>query len=257
MDGLVLARAGRSVFAARPVDAAALVVQVRNPLALSRAERAAIVERCMRANMAIYAGPAPGGDASIPSRIASQLGLRPALCADDPQMHGSARIPWHTAGHANPAGFPVRATVIHCASAGDGGEIALLDPELAWLMLRGEGECFVQALSRDDAFSVPQREGERHAVFAFDAGGELRMRFSEHRDAQRWKCDPSVSEAAARLRRLLDRDTACIVRTRLAAGMGVVSNNVLMTRAMLPDARTRMVRASFRERVPGTEAARD
>ena len=92
-------------------------------------------------------------------------------------------------------------------------------------------------------------------MFAFDAGGELHMRFSEHRDALRWQCDATVSEAAARLRRLLDRDTSCIVRTRLAAGMGVVSNNVLMMRTMLLESRTRMLRATFRGRVPGTALA--
>lgn len=273
MDGLVLARAGQGVFGAgggeawmrwrahkldmRPLDAAELVVHVRNPLSLSRAEKTALVERCLRANMAIYAGPASLDDASVPLRIASQLGLRAGLPASGAELHGDARVPWHTAGHSNPAGLPARASVIHCASAGEGGALALLDPELAWLMLRDQGECLVRALSREDAFSIPHRHDERHAVFAFDAGGDLHMRFSEHRDALRWQCDATVSEAAARLRRLLDRDASCVARTRLAAGMGVVSNNVLMMRAMLLDSRTRMLRATFAERVPGTAAARN
>lgn len=249
MDGLVLARAGGSVF--RASRATNLVVELRDPLALGDAERRALLERCRHANMAIYACTGTADDPSIPLRIASRLGLRALLSAQDGEMDGLARVPWHTAGHANPAGLPVRASVIHCMSAGEGGELSLLDPELVWLRLRDEGESFVEVLSRGDAFSIPHRRGEGHAVFAFDAGGNLRMRFSEDRDAQRWKCDALVAEAAARLRRLLDREASGIARTRLAAGMGVISNNVLVTRAMLHDARTRMVRATYRERVPG------
>ena len=52
-----------------------LVVEVRDPRALRPAEREAIVERCRRTNMAVYASPLRGPDKDIPRMLGSQLGL--------------------------------------------------------------------------------------------------------------------------------------------------------------------------------------
>ena len=70
-----------------PKTLAELVVEVRDPRALSPGERQALLERCERANMAIYASTAGGDpDKEIPRRLGLQLGLRdldPNYLADD------------------------------------------------------------------------------------------------------------------------------------------------------------------------------
>ncbi|HET9652482.1 MAG TPA: TauD/TfdA family dioxygenase [Usitatibacter sp.] len=265
MDGLVLDRAVASVFrladppawrhwrerklASRAADAGALVVEVRDPRALTPAERAALLERCARANIAIYASGRAADDPDIATRFAAQLGLRSADAIDG-EWAGRARIPWHTEGYGEPR--PVRSMVLHCAQApAAGGELALMDPELAWLLLRDMGACFVDALMQPDAMTLAA-SGRRLPAFAVEpATGELHVRFTERRDDVAWKCDAAVSEAAARLRRLLDRDTSCVLRTRLEPGMGLVANNVLYMRAAAPEGAGLVRGARFRERLSG------
>ena len=235
MDGLV-------------VDRETLVVEVRDPLALGRAERVALLERCARADLALYASARHSDDPSLPYRLGAQLGLVTPQPVSSPEPDGSARVPWHTVGYRNPAGLTVRSTVLHCAAARSAIDVMLLDVNAAWQLLREQGEPFVRALMQPDAFTVEGRE-EPHAVFSADARGEIHMRFTERRDAIRWKFDATVAEAAARLRRLLDRDTR-VLHVRLQPGMGVIGNNPFVSRAMLPDAgAVRMLRAAFRERI--------
>ena len=105
-----------------PRTLAELVVEVRDPRALSSGERQALLERCERANMAIYAGPARGdADKEVPRRLGLQLGLRdldPNYLADDDGIsplavaerstrgefipYTNRGIKWHTDGYYNP-----------------------------------------------------------------------------------------------------------------------------------------------------------
>lgn len=271
MDGLVLDRAIASVFrlddrgarmrwrerklATRPASAAALVVEVRDPCRLTPAERAALLERCARANMAIYASARVPDDPAIPRRMAAQLGLDPLAAEPLAEAEGIARVPWHTAGHDSVPGRPVRSMLLHCAqAAGTGGELSLLDAELAWLLLGDIDTHFVAALMQRDAMTIPPA-GYRLPAFAVEASGDLHLRFTERRDDVAWKCDATVSEAAARLRRLLDRDASCVLKMRLAPGMGLVANNVLQSRSALAEGESVVRRARFQRRIAGTEGA--
>ena len=117
-----------------PKTLAELVVEVRDPRALSSAERQALLERCERANMAIYASPAAGDpDKDIPRRLGLQLGLRDLdanYLADDDGIspiavaergtrgefipYTNRGIKWHTDGYYNPQERSVRAVLLHC-----------------------------------------------------------------------------------------------------------------------------------------------
>jgi hypothetical protein len=263
MDGLVTDRAAGSVFhphnaaarerwrarklAARPRDAAELVVQVRDPHALTRAEREALLARCVRANMAIYASERAAQGPAAALAIARQLGLASPQREARAESGGVAWIPWHTQG--------CRARLLHCLRAPqEGGELALMDPELACLMLHDEGRVFVEALMQPDAFVT--RAGEASSVFAIArATGDLSMRFSARRGEVAWKRDAVVSEAAARLARLLERDASCVLRLRLEPGMGLVCNDVLQMRAMSAGAPDLALHATFDDRIGGTQVA--
>jgi hypothetical protein len=272
--------------AAHPRCAAELVVEVRNPRNLSATEHAALLERLRRANMAIYASPVEDDDPEIPRRIGARLGLRTLdanlLAADDgvtritadPAKAAAGFIPytagrmlWHTDGYYNAPAMRVRSMLLHCVRpAAEGGESALLDHEIAWLLLREADPRLVRALMDPEALTIPERRDDdgvaRPAipgpVFSIDpATGDLHARFTARRRSVRWKCDATVSEAAARLLAILDGDTPYVLRTRLEAGMGLVCNNVFHARSTFRDAGSPrlLFRARFVERIAGTEGA--
>jgi hypothetical protein len=263
MDGLVLDRAAASVFhphnaaarerwrarklAARSRDAAQLLVEVRDPYALTPAEHEALVERCVRANMAIYASERAAQDPAAALAIARQIGLASPQREARAESVGMAWVPWHTQG--------CRARLLHCLRAPqEGGELALMDAELACLMLHDEGRVFVEALMQPDACTT--RAGEASSVFAIErATGDLSMRFSARRGEVAWKRDAVVAEAAARLGRLLERDASCVLRFCLEPGMGLVCNDVLQRRAMSAGTPGLALRATFDDRIGGTEGA--
>lgn len=272
---------------AYPASAADLVVEVRDPRNLSTTEHAALLERLLRANMAIYASPVGDDDPEIPLRVGARLGLRTLdanplageggvtrITADSAKAaagyipYTRGRMLWHTDGYYNAPPTRVRSMLLHCVRpAAEGGETALLDHEIAWLLLRETDPRLVRALMDPEALTIPERRDEdgvaRPAVagpvFAVEPDtGDLHARFTARRRSIEWKCDATVSEAAARLLAILDGDTPYVLRTRLEAGMGLVCNNVLHARSTFSDAAGAprlLFRARFVERIAGTEGA--
>ena len=269
-----------------PRAASDLIVEITDPRKLRDAERDAIVARCRRANMAIYASRAFEDDPAILRYLGAQLGLRTLDANLLSEADGVTRIAvtrgkaragyipytdrrmlWHTDGYYNPPALRIRSMLLHCVRpAARGGETALLDHEMAWLLLREADPRLVEALMEPDVLTIPERrEGARVArravtgpVFSIDAGGDLHMRFTARRRSVEWKRDTTVSEAAARLLALLDHDTSHVLRLRLEPGMGVVCNNVLHERSAFeddPSAPRLFFRARYAERIAGTAGA--
>ena len=247
-----------------PKTLAELVVEVRDPRALSSAERQALLERCERANMAIYASPAAGDpDKDIPRRLGLQLGLRDLdanYLADDDGIspiavaergtrgefipYTNRGIRWHTDGYYNPQARTVRAVLLHCVERAEtGGENALLDHEIAYIELRDRNPQFISALMAGDAMTIPARiEGgrvERAAqagpVFSVDAGGFLHMRYTARATSIEWKDDAATQAALAALEALLAAASPRVFVGRLEPGMRLISNNVLHTRTPFTD----------------------
>jgi alpha-ketoglutarate-dependent taurine dioxygenase len=270
--------------------AADLVVDVRVPRRLTAAERAARVERGRRTNNAFFASRVVDDDPAIVRDLGEQLGLRMLdtnLWSEEDGVtritltHDKARagyIPytdrrmlWHTDGYYNPPPMRVRAMLLHCVRpAAEGGETALVDHEIAWLLLRDADPRLVRALMRADALTIPERRDEGEVarpamtgpVFSIEpATGDLHMRFTARKRSVEWKRDATVSEAAARLLAILDGGGAHVLRLRLEAGMGVVCNNVPHERAAFtdtpdtPGAPRLILRARFAERIAGTQGA--
>ncbi len=276
--------------ASYPATAADLIVEVRNPANLTPSEEAEIRRLCRIANMAIYAGR--GGpnllDKEIPRRLGERFGLRRLdynpLSDDDgitslrvmPEKGGKGYIPytdrqmrWHTDGYYNPPERRVRAFILHCARpAAEGGENALLDPEIVYILLREADPEYIRALMAPDAMTVPpntdesvQRRGAQSGpVFSVDERGNLHMRYTARTRSIVWKNDPATAAALHFLERLLESDSPYLFRHRLRAGEGLIANNVLHNRTAFRDdpgsGRVRLVyRARYYDRIAGTDLA--
>ena len=247
-----------------PESLTELVVQVRDPRRLSPGERQALLERCARANMAIYAGPT-GGDADkeIPRLLGLQLGLRdldPNYLADDDGISALAvaergtrgefipytnrGIKWHTDGYYNPGECTVRAVLLHCVERAEtGGENELLDHEIAYIRLRDLNPQHIRALMEHDAMTIParieagrvERAAQAGPVFSVDADGFLHMRYTARTLSIEWNNNAATQAALAALEDILVAESPWVFRGRLEPGMGLVSNNVLHTRTPFAD----------------------
>ena len=264
-----------------PRRAADLIVDVGDPAALTAAERAALLDRCARWNMAIYRSARLDEDTDTPRALGRQLGLDRLdanWLADDDGIspitvragggaaggfipYTNRAIKWHTDGYYQPPGRAIRGMVLHCVRpAAVGGANRLLDHELAFIALRDADPAHISALMAPDAMTIPERTDEdgvaRAAqsgpVFALDAGGALLMRYTARTRSIEWKADAATRAAVAALEALLAGDALPVLRLRMEAGMGLVCNNVLHDREAFVDdpARPRLLyRARYLDRV--------
>jgi alpha-ketoglutarate-dependent taurine dioxygenase len=266
-----------------PKRAEDLIVEVRDPRKLSDSEAAQIRRVCAVANMAVYASPLAGvADKDIVQRLGVRLGLvrlQANPLADEDgitslevvaQKSGRGYIPysnrrllWHTDGYYNPPASRIRAFLLHCVRpAASGGENRLLDPEIAYILLRDADPRYVAALSAPDAMTVPaneedpaaQRGSQAGPVFSFEDGA-LHMRYTARTRSIVWCADAATQGAVQRLREILDSDTPYVFRLRLAGGQGLVCNNVLHDRsefanaADAPGAGRLVYRARYADRI--------
>ena len=264
-----------------------LIVEVRDPRALSDAEADEIQRVCRVANMAIYASPlANVADKDIPRRLGARLGLlnlhanpladedgiSSLLAAPDKSARGyipysRQRLLWHTDGYYNAPHERIRAFILHCVRpAAAGGDNHLLDHEIAYILLRDADPDFVRALSEPDAMTIPAnneagqpiRPAQTGPVFSSDsATGALHMRYTARTRSIVWKQDTLTQQAVAFMQELLAGDTLRIFRHRLAAGQGLLCNNVLHNRAGFADdvdtGQVRLIyRARYFDRIAGT-----
>jgi alpha-ketoglutarate-dependent taurine dioxygenase len=257
-----------------------LLVEVRDPLRLSAAERDALLARCARTNMAVYASPPrTEADSAVPRRIGEQLGLTTLdvnYLADDDGItplsvaesgtraafipYTNRPIRWHTDGYYNPPERRIRAMILHCVQrAESGGENRLLDHELAYIALRDADPAHIRALMLPDAMTIPARSEEGDVargdqtgpVFSVDADGSLHMRHTARTRSIVWKDDTAVRAATVALEQVLE-SSPHVLRLLQEPGMGIVCNNVLHDRSAFSDSAQRrrlVLRARFHERI--------
>ncbi len=263
-----------------PRRAEDLIVEVRDPRNLSDSEAGEIRRVCGAANMAVYASPlAEVADKDMARRLGARLGLvrlhaNPLADEDGisslevtPEKSGRGYIPysnrrllWHTDGYYNAPQQRIRAFILHCVRpAAAGGENRLLDPEIAYILLRDADPEYVRALSAPDAMTVPANEegsaamrpAQTGPVFSTD-GSALHMRYTARTRSIEWRPDEATRAAARFLQQLLDTGSPYVFTLRLAAGQGLVCNNVLHDRsAFVDDAKSGRLdyRARYGDRV--------
>jgi alpha-ketoglutarate-dependent taurine dioxygenase len=182
----------------------------------------------------------------------------------------SRALNWHTDGYYNTPDQQVRAIVMHCMQdAASGGENRLLDPEIAYLLLRDQNPDYARALMQPDAMTIPAnveagseiRAARSGPVFTVEKhSGSLHMRYTARTRSIIWKDDRDTRMAIGFLTELLAGDSPCTFSHRLRAGQGIICNNVLHSRSAFADAADTgkvrlMYRARYHDRIRGTALA--
>lgn len=268
---------------AHPKGVEALIVEIGDPRRLAPAEHAAILERCRRANMAIYVG----AKAEEPQRdsvraMGAHFGLLrldhnrgadddaiTSLTVQSDALHRGyipytdRPIAWHTDGYYNRAEHQIHGLLLHCVRpAASGGDNDLLDHEIAYILLRDRNPEHLRALMHPQAMTIPanlddtqrSRPDQPGPVFSVRPDGHLHMRYTDRKRNILWRDDPLTLEAVASLKDILHTATPWHFHARLEAGWGLISNNVLHTRTGFKDGeRPRLLyRARYYDRIQGT-----
>jgi alpha-ketoglutarate-dependent taurine dioxygenase len=261
-----------------------LIVEVRDPHALSDAEYRAIRDRVAKTNMVIYATSlGEAEDKAAVRALSAQFGLThldanwladedgiSSLTPhdDDGQKRGEYipythhRIRWHTDGYYNPEHRRILAMTLHCVrEAEEGGDNELYDQDLAYIHLRDSNPDFIRALMADDAMTIPARideiDGERPEekgpVFLLDpVSGGLHLRYTARTKSIAWKDEPTTLAAVKAIEELLASHPPGWFRLKLQPGMGLLCNNVLHTRdgfSDSPERRRLLYRARYHDRI--------
>ncbi|MCB1862757.1 MAG: TauD/TfdA family dioxygenase [Gammaproteobacteria bacterium] len=262
-----------------------LVVEIGDPRQLTESQFRALHDRCRKANMAIYVGTTgQDPDPEIPLTVSRRFGvcgLNHNWLADDTGLtslrvvndgtrqhyipYTNHPIKWHTDGYYNPAERQIHSLMLHCVqSAASGGENALLDHEVAYILLRDKNPDYIRAFMQPDAMTIPPRMDEKGEtarrveagpVFSITPSGDLHMRYSMRQRNVIWADDPLTSEARAWLQQLLESDLPYIYRGRLEPGMGLIGNNILHDRSAFADDEVHerhLYRARYFDRLAGT-----
>lgn len=244
-------------------DTASLIVEIHNPVTLTEVERSALLDRCHRSNMAIYASHIEMDEVALRA-FSAHFGLLQLDANWLADRHGISRITvstpnnqrqtyipytdrpirWHTDGYYNPPERQIRGMVLHCAqSAGSGGDNRVMDHEIAYIMLRDANADFVRALCAPHAMTIPARvdefDGVREAqtgpVFSVDTRGSLHMRYTARTRSIEWQQDSTTLAAVAQLESILDANSPHIHRLHMENGMGLLCNNILHDRSAFTD----------------------
>ena len=260
------------------------VIEIADPANPSANDLASLARHCERHNFAFFRFCEPPAD---PQPALRQLGLHfglndldANLCAEDSGLteitvkdtgtdnryipYTDRPIGWHTDGYYNPMHQQIHGMLLYChRPAMEGGVNGLLDHEIAYIRLRDQNPEWIRALMAPDAFTIPPnveggleiRPATVGPVFTVSPDGRhLHMRYSARSRNVEWKDDTATREAAAALLELFASDDPFVLERRLAAGEGVISNNILHRRTGFNDspdpARKRVYfRARYHDRV--------
>ncbi len=274
-----------------PARAEDLIVPIADWSAPSLEERRAIFDLCAKTNMAIYRV-----DEALDKQSALNLaclfglnGLDLPLFTQEQGMteiknlqagrqgeyapYTARALSWHTDGYYNAPEQQVLGMVLHCArAADDGGMSFLLDSEIAYIRLRDENPKFVLALMDPEALTIPEniengvcvRTAQTGPVFSV-LGGYLHMRYTARKRYVEWKPGRILNQACQFLTALLEDPEGPVLKHRMTAGEGLITNNVLHNRSAFNDGANGerlLYRARFKSRVsdnhpPKTTGAAD
>lgn len=245
-----------------------ITVTIKNPYAVSDAERQSLCSLIHNFNMAIYqTDTANIEDDNIPKSIGETFGLSHLdrhLCSEESgiaalrfnpdKLHGEyipysrRAINWHTDGYYNQPQHRINSVLLHCVtSAQNGGENAVMDPDILYILLRDEDPEYIRSLSRPNVMTIPEniqdgkviRDAQTGPVFYNDDNGLLHMRYTARTRSIEWEDTPEVTRATKRITEILsEANSPYILHFRMKPGEGIICNNVLHMRTGFEDGET-------------------
>ena len=271
---------------AHPRAAADLVVELADPFAITEAEYEALMARIRSANMALYitrAVDAETGKALIraigarlgisqldANMLADDDGITPLTVIEDGRRphyipYTDRPIDWHTDGYYNPMDRQNRSLNLYCVQDSEsGGENAVLDHEIAYILMREADPEFIRAFTHPHCMTLPAnvengrelRPARTGPVFSVNPDdGSLHMRYTARKRNIVWRDDEVTRQAVAFLEGLTgDAASPYIFRHRQAPGHGLISTNVLHDRAGFtdsPEKKRLIYRARYFDRIKG------
>ena len=294
-DAAAYARWRDAKLKAYPKSAADLVVELKDTAHPTAAEMQAIRDRVRVAGMAVYAGPALADVEASKDQVCSlgrhfgmeRLDHNPYadedaitplhVAAGEERLeqgrkmyipYTSRPINWHTDGYYNTSARRIRGMVLHCVrqAGAAGGENALFDPEMAYLLMRERDPTLLAAFCQDGAMTIPGNDMDADVtrgdvggpVFSLNkADGTLYMRYTARKRNIVWADDAATQGAVAFMEEMLSDDAPYIFRHRMEPGQGLICNNVLHTRTKFEDGagedgQRMMLRARYYDRVEDT-----
>lgn len=266
-----------------PNKSSQLMVDIRDPRVLSASEKTALLACLRQANLVFYRVAGGRVDKAALRQLGLQLGLNRLdgnLCADEDKItslrvveqgrhrgyipYTNRPLSWHSDGYYNPLDRQIHAILMHCDTPADqGGENALLDHEILYLLLRDEDPALISALMHPQAMAIPPNvEGGEEIrgetvgpVYSVSADGHLHMRYSARTRNIHWREDATTAQAVIRINEILASDCPYIFRYTLKANEGVISNNALHNRSGFKDTESAprlLYRARYYDRVAQT-----
>ncbi|MFV1982957.1 MAG: TauD/TfdA family dioxygenase [Thiohalomonadales bacterium] len=247
-----------------PENIGDIVVEINDPRKLSYVEYQKLLQVCRKTNMVLYSSKTGcNPDTEIPLAIGRRFvgqKLDHNWLADDTGIssltvatqgirqqfipYTNRAIQWHTDGYYNSQQQQIRALFLHVVQrAALGGENALMDHEIAYILLREKNPDYIRALMEPTVMTIPARieEGkiaraeESGPIFSVDASGDLHMRYTIRTNNVIWSNDVLTQEALEYLQKILNGYSPFIIRGLLEPGMGLISNNILHNREAFTD----------------------
>jgi hypothetical protein len=251
-----------------PTNLENLVVDITNEKSINSIELKQLLENVKKTNLTLYhlkktpkntqavlpaIGHALGLNQLNKNYLADETGLTTLSVAKGGSLKGiyipytNKAINWHTDGYYNAPHQQVRAFALHAEQRAEtGGENALLDPEIAYILLREQNPDFIHALMSLEAMSIPPgidmngkpRPMSVCPVFSINIQGQLHMRYTARKRNVIWSKNTTLQLALSALQTILHTDGKGIFKGLLAPNMGLVSNNVLHARESFKNSQT-------------------
>ena len=257
-----------------------IIVEIKNPLLLTKSEKNDILVICKKSNHVIYHSTSVIKPEDV-RVLGEQLGLSRidhnpfsddavSIITDKTKTeipkageyipYTSSPIQWHTDGYYNPWDRQIRGFILHCRQdASVGGENEILDNEIVYLFLRDKNPELIRALMKPDVMTIPvnddadvtDRPESRGPVFSIMRDGSLHMRYTARKKNVIWSSDPDIQEAKKELEGFLSSKTPFHFFGKLNPGQGIITNNSLHRRNGFTDSGENrvMFRARYYDKV--------
>ena len=233
-----------------------LMVEIMNPLNLTKPEKSRIKTLINNYNMAFYniSGKSKDirksllslsqeiglGDYELDSK-SDENGLTPIKASSKEKIedeyipYTNKSLNWHTDGYYNNNNKPIFSWLLHCEKPSyEGGENKYMDHEIAYILFNQKYEN-LYALMKDTTYTIPEnKKNERPNVtgyvFSFDNKyNKLHMKFTMRTNNIFW--DNESLSAINNLKSLINDSVDYHLIHKLIEGQGVITNNVIHMRS--------------------------